>query len=594
MTAAGGTNDIAQYIVAQKNLDSYLTALAGAMTSNMDKCTNAQLKQEIAYELKYHRYNDFFSLSNSHNDSCSVSYVKYSVDTNGHITSSTVTANNNIYKEFNDLYVPWRDAKIYEQYFYKMYIKYLTYATMKEYKGKYLPDFTEVYSCIVIGVAEAFGEDDIETDDAIGTIQAFVENEGNTFIFHQTINDSGSTSHLTAGLKELFGQNYNKLTTDKTQVAETSTYAADSDSNKTIHYYSPLLKDTRTAAQKVEGSSQYKAPDSISLTQTHRTMVNRGVWGNNEKETRFMYTQSAMLYTDTQVPNTHKDFDAELFYTKSFTNRATQTNKGLVTMYPFLISSQLKIGQTHPNTFSTDIADKDLVVYYTLAGGQNGNQSSLVAADPQDGIDNYWLYSYGSVTYCGAGHSSITGIHVDNNDERRLFINIILNSVKKSVFGPTISVYDPYPVTNAVGESEYINKDITMTEDGIYEMTIPNLLTVPEFTYRVTVPDSKDEVDEVKIYYDLSNNTSGGDGFGFVNGTDVMIFNANSTNDPSILKDLYKLIGRALSTLTLDQSYFSPYDNKYTYIVIAVKTRKGIYTTQRIMVKLAPKLWDLT
>jgi hypothetical protein len=261
-------------------------------------------------------------------------------------------------------------------------------------------------------------------------------------------------------------------------------------------------------------------------------------------------------------------------------------------MYPFLISSQLRIGQTHPNTFSTDIEDRDVVVYYALAGGSTGNQSSLVAADPQDGIDNYWLYSKGSVTYCGAGHSSITGIHVDNNDERRLFINIILNSVKKSVFGPSISVFDPYPETVG-GESQYVNKTITMTEEGIYEMTIPNINTIPEFTYMVSVPNTKDEVDEVKIYYDLSANTSG-DNFGYVDGTDVLIFNATSNNDTSILKNLYKLISRAINNLQLQERYFAPYGNKYTYIVIAVKTRTGVYTTQRIMVKLAPKLWDLT
>ena len=188
----------------------------------------------------------------------------------------------------------------------------------------------------------------------------------------------------------------------------------------------------------------------------------------------------------------------------------------------------------------------------------------------------------------------MTGIGRDNNDERRLFINVILNSVKKSVFGPTIQVFDPDPVTNPItGEVEYQNINITPTDEGIYEMTVPNVMTIPEFTYLVTVRDQSEEVEHVKIYYDLSANTNG-DSYGYLAGTDVMIFEADASNDTSILKNQYKKIGSSISALQLQDSYFEPYDNKFTYIVIAVKTTKGTYVTQRIMVKLAPKLWDLT
>ena len=47
--------------------------------------------------------------------------------------------------------------------------------------------------------------------------------------------------------------------------------------------------------------------------------------------------------------------------------------------------------------------------------------------------------------------------------------------------------------------------------------------------------------------------------------------------------------------LNLDnKDYFAPYDGQFTYIVIAIKTKKGDTAYQRIMIKLAPKLWDLT
>jgi hypothetical protein len=325
------------------------------------------------------------------------------------------------------------------------------------------------------------------------------------------------------------------------------------------------------------------------------------VRGNHGADGRYMYTQTGLLQTDVEVPEEHVAENSDDFIKKTFTTAATQTNEGVVTLYPFLIGSRLKISGTHPNCFSTDIENDDVVVYYAMAGGEQGTQSSVCAADPQDGIDNYFLYSYGNVTYCGAGHSLITGFHRDNNDERRLFINVILNSAKKSVFGPEIEVYDPYPETNpdgsvktdADGNPIYTNNDITRADDGSYEMVVPTTDSVPEFTYRVKINDVADEVSHVMIYYDLSANASNGE-YGFVNGTDVKIFEADAKDDNTILKGKYKLISEAIDALKLKPEYFRPYDNKYTYIVIAVKTKKGTVTMQRIMVKIAPKLWDLT
>lgn len=49
-------------------------------------------------------------------------------------------------------------------------------------------------------------------------------------------------------------------------------------------------------------------------------------------------------------------------------------------------------------------------------------------------MENYYIYttSYGNgaITYCGAGHGSVTGPTTRNNDERKLFINVIVNSAE--------------------------------------------------------------------------------------------------------------------------------------------------------------------
>jgi hypothetical protein len=679
-TAKGGFHvseaEFDMWSQAQDNLDALLMANHTGRQKS-DKASEAQMYQEITYELKYHRYSDFFSMFNA--------------------SSQLEKFQNNFYNQFVQNFQYWRNAKIFEEYFYRMYMKYLTYSTMKEYEDAYYPDYTEVYSCIVIGVGENFGDDDIKTQEAINALKMYIENDGNTFIFHQTINDGGSTPMMTNNLKTLFGQNYNHITTrtvketalsyqikmgnawdaasaavmcegtleegqglnvnitesgDGEIVPEEITAASNGNgrinvswtktgggnwSNKRVWIYingsdtakytfnpadhntangtvnnaatitehaietTRIINESPTDTNRYHYTALLNNGRSIAVSTKHLTMVNPGIWGNAEKFGRFMYRQTAVLNSDIQIPNSHINFISDISKYGAFTNRATQTNKGVVTMYPFMIGSELKISETHPNSFSTDIENQDLVVYYALAGGGTGAYSSVVAADPQDGIDNYFLYSLGNVTYCGAGHSLLTGRKRDNNDERRLFINIILNSAKKSVFGPTIDVYDPYPEKNADGTVKtdedgnpiYTNNDIIRAEDGTYEMVVPTTESIPEFTYRVTVPDTADEVSHVMIYYDLSPNTSDGE-YGFVKNTDVKIFEADAKDDTSILKNKYKLISQAIDALKLKPEYFRPYENKYTYIVIAVKTKKGTITMQRIMVKIAPKLWDMT
>ena len=82
----------------------------------------------------------------------------------------------------------------------------------------------------------------------------------------------------------------------------------------------------------------------------------------------------------------------------------------------------------------------------------------MYAASPRDAMDNYFLYSYKNVFYCGAGHGDILGIHKNNNDERYLFINIMCNSVRLSVAQPTIKVFD-YDQTETQENNSIIKPD---------------------------------------------------------------------------------------------------------------------------------------
>ncbi|MBR3539307.1 MAG: hypothetical protein IKN79_09570, partial [Eubacterium sp.] len=530
---------------------------------------------------------------------------------------------------------------------------------------------------------------------AIDTLKYYVENDGHTFIFHETISEK--TPNLTANFRQLFGQDYNHLTVEKTygppkanlnvkaiqngwgntQYSSTNinstqgldlniTFNGSSESvtatptNNTgvlninwtnngwsggnANYYGIGVRievdgvmltaikpdNSRTghitenlefrqllgAKNASEDEDRYLLPnitknDSEVLSSTHLTYyVKDGTLTQNGKDNWFTYTQTGMeKNADLKNPVVHSSTDSTAFELQgsTFTSVATQTNKGVVTMYPFKIGSRLRIAGTHPNSFSTDIEDKNMVVYYSLNGGAKGTASATVAADPQNGIDNYWLYSYGNLTYCGAGHQNVTGLHRDNNDERRLFINVILNSGRKSIFkgDPEIKVFDS-TTTEESNESNLIVKEV----DGAYELVVTTNTDTPEFTFRTNVPNKKLDVEEVHIYYDCTpdvneEHLNDVDDYGFngsagevINGkkyVDTMIFNKKSTEDPKLLKDQYKqMLGEQNVQLKLKPEYFAPYNYEHTVIVIAVKTSDGNVYKQKVVIKLAPKLWDLT
>jgi len=814
-TAKGGfgvsVNEFNQYLVAQKNLDALLT-LAETKVDHVGDTNHDNWLEEIAYEKQMHRYYDFYNLTNAMTGADKYSgwtaqnYTVFAAD-GTNTTTTTKNASNNFYNEFSGFYQYWRNAKVYERYFYSMYTKYKTYGTMyKDTDGKYYPDYYQFFTCIVMGVDRGYGGDDIKSKDAIRTLQIFIEQEGNMFIFRNTLADkyevwpnqsNSNTANMTEGLKTLFGQDYNhtaiqyiygelptslsvsyknqwngdlagtKIDTispneglnikiffgdsDRVEVTKTNNpgkvhvdwqnskfFIQSWDGAPNANYYGggatvsiqgkevfklmpdasgptgsadyeftverPIIGQTTIGASdkviksyKMSNGSTVSAKESdvyyyspflkdgstITVSGTHRTWATDGALGNDYKELLNMYKCTTAMEKNQAVPYQDLNFGGSGSYL-GVTDRASQVNKGVITLYPFkIVAENMHLSKTNPNGFSTDIEDTDLVVYYTLSGGENNgnNIASVVAADPHDGIDNYYLYSYGSVTYCGAGNSNLTGPKRDNNDERKLFINVIVNTARKSVFGPSIAVYDApatyssttqrpnelsdstlyrmeevtyngatvgvryiyigegqgtdyYAVTdNGVTTYYYVDPDsfgkntnIAQLDNGEYVINLTSTSDIPSFSYLVTVPNNNDEVDEVKIYYDLSRERDGDNWSRFVDdGTDIEIMSAKATDadgkiiDKSILKNQDKpimymenqnpgsnpwaglthngdsVIDFSKLQLNLDnKDYFAPYDGQFTYIVIAIKTKKGDTAYQRIMIKLAPKLWDLT
>ncbi len=341
----------------------------------------------------------------------------------------------------------------------------------------------------------------------------------------------------------------------------------------------------------------------------------------------FMTKYSIYYANDAEgVPGQDKQFDHLKFFEdgKVMTDRAKQNNKGLVTSYPFAISDSLKIGGTHSQTYALDLEDDDITVWYSLVGGTAGTVSSSLAANPMDGQNSYFIYTYGNVTYCGAGHFSITGKHAENNDERRLLINVIINNARKSAIGTRVNLYDPDATQDSIGNPDINNnKKIIDNGDGSYLLEVSDELAMPEFSFIATADTkSGSQIKQVQIYYDLDLN----------NGVEPHLYESDDTNHV-LVYDTGNLLTQGvdfsgiLKYATYDEknNYFKTTTGNpvtastpaaelqlklkpgyirthsdgedYTYLVVKVVTTKdGKDTTVYRKIKIVPKpfLFDLT
>lgn len=302
----------------------------------------------------------------------------------------------------------------------------------------------------------------------------------------------------------------------------------------------------------------------------------------------------------------------------SGTNRASQVNKGIVTTYPFTISSELRISGTHTQTYALDMEDSGIAVWYTLAACDGSkSRSSLFAASPYDGMDNYFLYSYhngkGTVNYCGAGHTVVTGPNRDNNDERMLYINIIVNAVRNKGSKPKITVHEKGKPDETIKYSEEIKTNPVVDETGTnYTYNVNSKEDIPEFDYKIKV-NSQTTLAEAYVFYDLNYGIDSGDYSNKYTKDDnhVLIYHyLPGTEADDVKANFIKrngaqtIIGMLREKLYLDSvsgddlmklkpSYFDPYGS-FTYIVIWAKDANGKTSYQRIKINLVPYLFDLT
>ncbi|MDY6104218.1 MAG: DUF5057 domain-containing protein, partial [Acetatifactor sp.] len=183
----------------------------------------------------------------------------------------------------------------------------------------------------------------------------------------------------------------------------------------------------------------------------------------------------------TKVDNTHGGFGTTNYTTK----KAAMLNAGQITTYPYYISPEFSIEETHPQYFQLNVEDPNMTVWYCLA---DSGSSYGVGASPMDAVNNYYIYSKGNIFYSGVGHSSING-----DEEVKLFVNTMIAAYRQDTSAPY---------------AEVVNDDVIQNDEHVYTLQV-----LRENNSDTLLEDLSGSTETVRVYFQIldgnfSNNLS--------------------------------------------------------------------------------------
>ncbi|MDW2884073.1 DUF5057 domain-containing protein [Exiguobacterium artemiae] len=99
--------------------------------------------------------------------------------------------------------------------------------------------------------------------------------------------------------------------------------------------------------------------------------------------------------------------------------KAIKQNLGVMTSYPFNLTDEIDIAETHNQYFGLDLEQPDLIPWYNIRENSVDTASQDAGRTVGDARNHYYMYTKGNVTYSGAGHTS----KFDKVGEMQLFSN---------------------------------------------------------------------------------------------------------------------------------------------------------------------------
>lgn len=117
----------------------------------------------------------------------------------------------------------------------------------------------------------------------------------------------------------------------------------------------------------------------------------------------------------------------------SFTTETKKANSGLLTEFPYALSDDITVMNTHGQYYTLNLEDPAVIPWYNLAGG---------GRTVGDSWNHYYTYSKDNITFTNSGHSGHTtaGYTVA---EQQQFVNTMYRAFIVANHAPEITVFSP-------------------------------------------------------------------------------------------------------------------------------------------------------
>lgn len=205
-------------------------------------------------------------------------------------------------------------------------------------------------------------------------------------------------------------------------------------------------------------------------------------------------------------------------------------NNGQVTTYPYNISDQIEVLQTHVQNYALNleyIEDGDVNVWYNLtdssdediknsgllgngqktASGREYNVNDVYSAKDGDCRNNFYIYNKGNITYTGLGHgkSRETEYYAYmTDDEIKLFVNTMISAYRQPEGAP-FAVVENADATSGSSSIYYLdyNGGSNVVSDGglVYDGRVVYENGKPYLKVQCKIEDGSTNPDAEKRYY---------------------------------------------------------------------------------------------
>ncbi len=189
-------------------------------------------------------------------------------------------------------------------------------------------------------------------------------------------------------------------------------------------------------------------------------------------------------------------------------------NEGQICHFPYTIAEHVKICKSKAQDFQLDLdtdADNDLlsdsIAWFTLSAMSDAQMSfdlsrnmvgyrtgNVYIETPGDGINNYYIYNSGNVTYTGIGYhgSSFTA------GEAQLFVNTLIAAYESGFSNPIVNYYQTNDVNDGKLDSIAVPYDgnVTKTDANAIDSSIIYSEATRKYLYQFVNPNTDASVDK--------------------------------------------------------------------------------------------------